>query len=381
MTHDSVSLHRTLAACVLAALVALVPTEADAQECPPASATGQASAWWVEAGAAVLSRHTNSLTALRAAQDSALARGDTVYVRAAYRVVCPAEAPEDTTTSDTTTTDPEPDDTTDGTHDGTDDTTEDPVASEPAVVFDPDQYSSTEDLLQTASPFGGAELKEDGSQGQIHLDTEVAPPGGSQSMRYDYIDQGVGNSLHVGRRMPLPSSAREVWIEAQVRWSTNFFAIRDFPQDGSTFAHKFLFGEAKAFATDPNWETSEGWSVNRWSLLFPGGGSPNPPNGPITIQTPRHDDGSSIVENQDRGVAEFYDAQWHTVRLHWRSDPGLYELWIDGERIVQREGFTIHPEVVMTAILLGRNKDDGLESGTESLWWGRTSVWTEDPGW
>lgn len=254
--------------------------------------------------------------------------------------------------------------------------------AEPAVVFDPDRYSSTQELMDDPyGVFGGAELGEDGEKGQITLDTDVARPGGSQSMRYDYIDQGVGNSLHVGRRIPLPSRAKDVWVEFQARWSQNFFAIQDFPDDGSTFAHKFLFGEAKAFATDPNWETSEGWSVNRWALLFPGGGSPNPPNGPITIQTPRNADGASLVENQDRGVAGYFDGTWHTIRLHWRHDPGLYELWIDGERIVRREGFTVHPEVVMTAILLGRNKDDGIESGTESLWWGKVSIWTEDPGW
>jgi hypothetical protein len=250
------------------------------------------------------------------------------------------------------------------------------------VVFDPDRYSSTQELMDDPyGVFGGAELGEDGEKGQISLDTDVAPPGGSQSMRYDYIDQGVGNSLHVGRRMPLASKATEVWIELQARWSENFFAIRDFPQDGSTFAHKFLFGEVKALATDPNWETSEGWSVNRWALHVPGGGSDSPPNGPLKIQTPRHEDGTSIVDGTGFDVPQLFDERWHTIRIHWRHDPGRFWLEIDGVVVTDVSGFTIHPEVRMTAILLGRNKDDGIESGTESLWWGKVSVWTEDPGW
>lgn len=253
-----------------------------------------------------------------------------------------------------------------------------PADAETEVVFDPDRYSSTQELMDDPyGVFGGAEIG-----GEIQLDTDVAYPGGSQSMRYDWVDQGVNKAVSIGRRIPLPSKAKEVWIEFYVRWSTNFLDIRDFPDDGSTFAHKFLFGEAVASATSPNWETSEGYKVSRWALQMPAGGGLNPPNGPVHHGSPVTTDGSRATEKvSGTNVADYFDGQWHKIQIHWRHDPGLNEIWIDGVLINRITGFTVHPEVDIVAILLGRNKDDGIESGTESLWWGKVSVWTEDPGW
>lgn len=262
---------------------------------------------------------------------------------------------------------------------GTDDASpRSPSGGDTEVVFDPDRYSSTQELMDDPyGVFGGAEIG-----GGIQLDTDVAYPGGSQSMRYDWVDQGVNNAVSIGRRIPLPSKAKEVWIEFYVRWSTNFLDIQDFPDDGSTFAHKFLFGEAVASATSPNWETSEGYKVSRWALQMPAGGGSNPPNGPVHHGSPVTTDGSRATEKvSGTNVADYFDGQWHKIQIHWRHDPGLNEVWIDGVLINRITGFTVHPEVDIVAILLGRNKDDGIESGTESLWWGKVSVWTEDPGW
>lgn len=269
----------------------------------------------------------------------------------------------------------------------------DPADAEPAVVFDPDKYSSTRELMD--DPYGVFAEAEIG--GDYNLDTSVGYPGGSQSMRYDWVDQGAGNPIGIGRTIPLPSNADEVWVEAYVRWSTNF--MNDIPLDSNdgdpstdVAAHKFLFLAANC-VTDCNasWEISDGTNVYRWALLWPAA-TRNPPSGPISAETPAivesdvATDGPQIIKGINHDVSQHFDAQWHRLRVHIRHDPGAYEVWIDGEKIVDLadEGFpdfTVRPEVATTALLLGRNKDDGNESGTESLWWGKVSVWTSSPGW
>lgn len=257
----------------------------------------------------------------------------------------------------------------------------DPGDGTPAVVFDPDKYTSTQELKDDPyDVFGGGELG-----GNINLDKNVGYPGGSQSMRYDWVDQGVNNAISIGRRIPLGGQFKEVWVEFYARWSTNFLDIKDFPKDGSTFAHKFLFGEAIVVGGQNGWTTSEGWTVGRWSILWPGGGNDTPPDADIQVETPRRDDGSGSIEPPAGRIgvnaADYFDAQWHRIRVHWRHDPGLYWLEVDGRVLANVTGFTVHPEVVLRAILLGRNKDDGIRQGTESLWWGKMSIWTTNPGW
>jgi hypothetical protein len=44
-------------------------------------------------------------------------------------------------------------------------------------------------------------------------------------------------------------------------------------------------------------------------------------------------------------------------------------------------GFSTNDGTKIRAILLGRNKDKGLDEGTESVWIGRVRAWNEDPGW
>jgi len=33
------------------------------------------------------------------------------------------------------------------------------------------------------------------------------------------------------------------------------------------------------------------------------------------------------------------------------------------------------------SLALGRNLDQGIPSGTMSLWWGRVRAWNQNPGW
>lgn len=251
----------------------------------------------------------------------------------------------------------------------------DPSGAEPAVVFDPDKYSSTEELKD--DPYGVFSKDEIG--GNYNLDTTVGYPGGSQSMRYDYVDQGAGNVIGIGRRIPLENRTGELWVEFDVRWSSNYMCCIDMSKT-ETYAHKFLFGEVKTNNTKP-WLTSDGQGAYRWSLHWPGGGASNPPNGQLKVETPTLTSGDQIHRNIGVSGADYFDGQWHRVRVHWRHSPGAYEIWIDGEKVLDLDGFEVHPEIRLSAVLLGRNKDDGNPSGTESLWWGKMTVWTQDPGW
>lgn len=75
-----------------------------AQQCPISAGTGRASAYFLTVGSDTLSYHANAMTAGRAAQDSALRRGEVVLIHALWRSDCggvaptPTPPPADTTT-------------------------------------------------------------------------------------------------------------------------------------------------------------------------------------------------------------------------------------------------------------------------------------------
>lgn len=293
----------------------------------------------------------------------------------------PVEEPTggDTSTEDSTTADG----TTDG---GTDsgDTTTDSGSTDtggtsvsPVATFDPDQFASSDELRSPArNVYGRTDL--------LHLDTAVPRPGGASSMRYDFINQQPDNAITVGRRVPLPSPVRELWVKAQLRWSKNFMNIQNPPTTpGWTYGHKLLFGKSLATETSPNFRTSDDHGVYRWSIVLPGGGSGagSLPGSHVKIEAPSNVGGGQMIENKPFDCSSLFDEAWHVLKLHWRSDPGLYEAWIDGTQVAQQTGFTVHPEIDIYQLLLGRNKDDGIESGTESIWWGKVEAWDTDPGW
>ena len=268
-----------------------------------------------------------------------------------------------------------------------------PAVPRPAVVFDPDLESSTTSLRNDGQ--GVFAENEDLGSSRFFLDTWVGYPGGSHSMRYDWMDQGGGNAISIGRKIPI-GRQKEVWVEAYVRWSPNFMDnIQLDSNDGDpstdVAAHKFIFLAANCVTScNAGWEISDGTKVYRWALLWPAA-TRNPPHGPISAETPAiveksvATDGPQIIKGISHDVSQHFDGQWHRMRIHIRHDPGAYEVWIDGQKVVdlvqQGFNFTVRPEVATTAVLLGRNKDDGNPSGTESLWWGKVSVWTTDPGW
>ncbi|MDX1747526.1 MAG: Ig-like domain-containing protein, partial [Halobacteriales archaeon] len=235
------------------------------------------------------------------------------------------------------------------------------ASAKPTVVFDPDKYTSTEELKD--DPLGVFSRTEIG--GNYSLDTEIGYPGGSQSMKYEWVDQNCA-SVGIGRNIPLPDrgtqasmdeAIQEIWIEVWLKWSPNFQADVDPDCASDLPAHKLLFVSNRK--TDDATPSSNG----RWALTWQGGG------GSITIEAPRDRTGSYDALTGIDGTA-YWDGNWHKVRLHLRQDPGLYWLEVDGDVLVNETSFTVDPAVnKMWSVLVGRNKDEGNPTGTESLWW------------
>jgi hypothetical protein len=93
---------------------------------------------------------------------------------------------------------------------------------------------------------------------------------------------------------------------------------------------------------------------------------------------------------------DYFDEEWHVLRLHAKhsSSPDAFDgrmrLWLDYNLLYDSKqltdqfgapGFATKAGARIRAILIGRNKDKGLDKGTESVWIGRVRAWKEDPGW
>ena len=254
-----------------------------------------------------------------------------------------------------------------------------------------EQFSSTEELRADRAVFAVENLGLD----RVYLDTDVAYTQGglTRSMRYDWTNQGT-NAVSIGRGIRLPHAVPELWAEVVIRWSPNFTACHplDPPCD-----HKTLFYQV---TPDGNY---------RWSVHVGGGAGEGGPVSHVTMSSPRgRVEGTGAEEWELPTIArahksielatanEYFDGEWHILRFHARHSTnsqtydGWMQLWIDGVLIYDTElmrevdgapGFSTVNGTMIRAILLGRNKDKGLDEGTESMWIGRVRAYKEDPGW
>jgi hypothetical protein len=262
---------------------------------------------------------------------------------------------------------------------------------EGVLEVDLEAFDSTAELRADRRTFATGNLNLD----QVFLDREVAFRDGglTRSMRYDWIDQGT-KSVSVGRGIRLPHEVDELWTEVMVRFSKNYTPCH--PAEPPC-AHKLLFFQV---APDGN---------DRWSVVVGGTGEAGPQTF-MTMSSPfgRLEGHESAKKWYMAGVArsfptvdldvanKYFDEQWHTLRLHAKHSTnastfdGRMRLWIDGRLIYDSEqlraqvgapGFSTNNETRIRAILIGRNKDKGLDKGRESVWIGRLRAWKEDPGW
>ena len=260
-----------------------------------------------------------------------------------------------------------------------------------------EDFDSTEELRSDRKAFPVENMHLE----HVFHDKNVAFSAGglTRSMRYDWVDQGT-KSLSIGRGIRLPEFVSEVWVELAVRWSRNYSPCN--PADPPC-AHKILFLQV---TPDGN---------ERWDVNVGGAGEVGPevhltmssPYGKIEGQSGDRIWGivgaqrrlESALESRPFELAKanaYFDERWHLLRLHAKhsTNKETYDarmrLWVDGELIYDSEqirrdyggaGFSTNDGTKIRAILLGRNKDKGLDHGTESLWIGRVRAWKEDPGW
>jgi hypothetical protein len=86
-----------------------------------------------------------------------------------------------------------------------------------------------------------------------------------------------------------------------------------------------------------------------------------------------------------------WDGLWHTYRVHIRisssstATDGIYEVWVDGKKVVGRYGMTNTKadgtwSGRLSEIYLGSNSNSGTYVPTKT-WWGHVKIWTSSPGW
>jgi len=231
----------------------------------------------------------------------------------------------------------------------------------PWVEEDFSAYTSTQDWRENGClnrPHGSDLACQ--SPGRQFLDKSVGYGSLTQSVRFDFVDQG-GNSIMVGFPIELPSPTPEIWIEAYVRFSTNFTVCNPkFPPCD----YKFILAEHTDFRGD-------------WRLKLGGSGVASDPNFHVNANSLEFDLG---IKSEP-----YFDGEWHRFRLHFRqassagAADGLIETWLDD--LKAPSATERNDSKIFMYLDMGRNKDKGRDSGTESVWWGRVRVWNANPGW
>lgn len=259
-----------------------------------------------------------------------------------------------------------------------DDTAQAVSVSEPATTtvapietWDAEGYETTSDFHNDPA------LTEWNNPEKQFLDKTVAPPDGTRSIRWDFVDQGVA-SWTVGFGFPGPITnglwIEEMWAEVWFRLSDNYTACHP---DEEPCDHKFVFFQ---YAKDGD---------GRAEVHFTGGGQQSTkPESEL-----KHFAGIGFQDTKRSmmvgpSLADLKDGGWHHTRMYARvsSAPGVADgvlrVWIDGvlrgeitDAVTTKDGQTFR------RLLIGRNKDKGQDVGTESVWVGRAAIWDTDPGW
>jgi uncharacterized protein YjdB len=237
---------------------------------------------------------------------------------------------------------------------------------QPWLSEDFSMYSSTANLL--ADPRGIYSTAEDVGTGQLSLDKTAGVPqlGTTQSMRYDYISPGCSTQT-VGRNLVLPTDVQEIWIEVYLKWSSNFSTYAG--GCSTPPAHKLLFGRVSGLN-------------GRWEIEW---GNQGPPQS-IYWGYPSSGGGVQDQFGFDNAPA-YWNNTWYRVRFHFKhssstsSSDGAFQMWVDNQLMVSRTNININVSASIYGIALGRNLDQGINSGTMSLWWGRVQLWNVYPGW
>ena len=233
----------------------------------------------------------------------------------------------------------------------------------PLLHEDYASYSSTSDLL--ADPHGYYSTAEDVDTPQIFLDKAVGFDSSSQSMRYDFPDRtsegGSGTTgrctdFTIGRNIQLPHTVAEAWVEVVARFGSNFTTAAPAAWScTSASAYKFVLPRTNV----SRFQLVVGIFASEYTFGYPGNEEPADWSMPWTP----------------------FDGNWHVYRMHVKcgSGTGSATLWVDGVLVKDFQNVTTSASDIY-GIALGRNVNQGPDHA-QSVWWGKVTVWDQDPKW
>jgi hypothetical protein len=228
-----------------------------------------------------------------------------------------------------------------------------------AVVEDFSAYSSTSNLL--ANPRGIWATTEAKNTDHIVLDQSVGYGASTQSMRYDWPNNGaqcLDYAIKPGM-LKIPGNLKHVWIEFVVRFSKNFSVNAGASGCASEYKLASLGDYSHGVG---RWDIAE-MQANQFNADAPGG--------PFTVvTTPK--------------PSTLWDGQPHVFRVDAQlgQGNGALRMWIDGQLVVNQTGLTTtasHQVIDIFGPGLNINQGPGV-SGMQ-MWWHKIAVYSSNPGW
>ena len=225
------------------------------------------------------------------------------------------------------------------------------------------EYSSTSNML--ADPRGIYSTGEDVATTQMALDQAVGYDSSTQSMRFDFPDRtGEGGSgttgrcsdYTIGRNINFPNHLTEVWIEAVVKFQSGFTTVAPAGWGcTSAAAYKTVFGRTDV----SRFNLVLGIFGNEYTWGYPGNEEPS--DDPMTFSP--------------------FDGQWHVYRMHMKlgSGTGAATVMVDGVTVKNFSNVSTSASYIY-GVALGRNMNQG-PGAAQSMWWGKVTIWDQDPQW
>lgn len=237
----------------------------------------------------------------------------------------------------------------------------------PAVVEDFSSFANTAALL--ANSDGKWVSSEASGTQNITLDTSVGYGTSTQSMRYDWPNNGPNcgdYTIHPGV-LAIPRGHTQVWIEYVVRFSTNFSV-----DAGATGCA----AEYKLGASGDLYGGTQRWNIAEMQAGTFVTGSPN---------------GADLTGGQNIAQvmpSSLWDGQPHVIRAELKLNDagqsnGMIKFWVDGQlvRDVENEVTNNGTHVDINYFAPGLNINQGPNVTGMHIWWHKITVYTGDPGW
>jgi hypothetical protein len=230
------------------------------------------------------------------------------------------------------------------------------------VVEDFSGYSSSANLLGNAKSLW-ITSPEGLNTSRISLDQSVGYGSSSQSMRYDWPNNGstCGDYQIRPGFLKIPGNLTHVWVEFVVRFNKNFTV-----DAGQTAC-------AKEYKLATLGDYSSG--VGRWNVgeMQAGQFNVGAPGADLTI------DAASPTPQS------LWDGQPHVFRVEAAlssSGGGVLKWWVDGKLRVSKSGFsTDASQHVIDIFSPGMNINQGPSISGMQMWWHRIAVYGSNPGW